>query len=68
MSYCGGEIVQSDTALAVVPLATSIGRLARWHTAVGMQREVTVLLDGPLGRRVLVDLDSTPAEVLCAGD
>lgn len=67
MSYSGGEIVQSDTALAIVPLATSIGRLARWHTAVGMQREVTVRLDRLLGGRVLVDLDSTPAEVLSDG-
>jgi hypothetical protein len=67
MSYSGGEIVQSDTALAIVPFATSIGRLARWQTAVGMQREVTVRLDRPLGRRVLVDLDSTPAEVLSNG-
>jgi hypothetical protein len=66
-SYCGGQIIESDTALAIVPFAAGIGRLARWQTAVGMQREVTVLLDRPLGRRVLVDLDSTPAEVLSDG-
>jgi hypothetical protein len=63
-TYSGGQIVESDTALAIVPFATSIGRLARWQTAVGMQRQVTVRLDKPLGQRVLVDLDSTPAEVL----
>lgn len=64
MSYHGGEIVQSDTALAIVPRATSIGRLARWHTAVGQQREVTVRLNRPLGARVLLDLDAAPAEVV----
>jgi hypothetical protein len=64
MSYSGGAIIQSDTAVAIVPQATSVGRLARWHTAVGMQREITVRLDGPLGERVLIDLDGTPAEVL----
>ena len=38
----------------------------RWPLT-GMHREVTVRLDRPLGGRVLVDLDSTPAEVLSDG-
>jgi hypothetical protein len=35
----------------------------RFHTAEGHGREVTIKLDRPLGPRVLVDLDATPAEV-----
>ena len=66
MSYAGGTVIESDTAVAIVPAATYVGPAARFRTAAGQQREVTVHLDRPLGPRVLVDLDATPAEVLHA--
>jgi hypothetical protein len=57
MSYSGGEIVQSITALDIVPHATGIRRVAAWHTTVRPRRDVTVRLNTPLGGRVVVDLE-----------
>jgi hypothetical protein len=64
VSYAGATMVESHTAIAIVPSAIYVGRPARFHTLAGQQREVTVHLHRPLGPRVLVDLDGTPAEVL----
>jgi hypothetical protein len=63
VEYAGADAVESDQAVAVVPLATYVGPPASIHTAVGWQREVQVRLGRPLGARVLVDLDSTPGDV-----
>jgi hypothetical protein len=63
VEYAGADTVESDRAVAVVPLATYVGPPASFHTAVGRWREVAVRLGNPLGARVLVDLDSTPGEV-----
>jgi hypothetical protein len=64
VSYAGGTVVESRTAIAIVPAGTFVGRPARFHAAVGQQRKVTVHLEQPLGPRVLVDLDATPVQVL----
>jgi hypothetical protein len=63
VEYPRADAVESQHAVAIVPVAKYIGPPASFHPARGRQREVTIRLSGPLGARVLVDLDTTPAEV-----
>lgn len=60
--YSRAEVVESSKAIAVVPIARHIGPHGPYRLA-GHTRELRVELAMPLGARVLVDLDGTPAEV-----
>ena len=61
-----GAVVESRTAVSVVPLARFVTRLPPGTaiSAQGFMREITVKLESPLGGRVLVNHDGSPVEVL----
>jgi hypothetical protein len=61
--YPRAEIVESDHAVAVVPVEVDLLRPGTPRVAVGCLRQVEARLARPLGARVLVDLDSSPCEV-----
>jgi hypothetical protein len=55
--------VESDHAVAVVPVEKDLLPPGTPRVAVGHRRTVEAHLARPLGARVLVDLDSSPCEV-----
>ena len=59
------EVVQAPTAVSVVPLRRPTDALSAgaFVTLEGHARTVAVRLEGPLGARVLVNLDGTPVPV-----
>lgn len=59
------ELVESPTALCVVPLGRPTGEqpVGTWVAAEGHIRKVDVTLAEPLGDRVLVNLDGSPVSV-----
>ncbi len=59
------ELIETDTAVTVVPLRRSTGALPPGTaiTLEGHRRSVHVRLDQPLGSRVLVNHDGGPVEV-----
>jgi hypothetical protein len=61
--YPRAEVVESDRAVAVVPVEVDLLPPGTWRTAAGFERVVEARLARPLGARVLVDLDSSPCEV-----
>ncbi|MGH9069235.1 MAG: hypothetical protein ACRD0J_17365 [Acidimicrobiales bacterium] len=61
--YPRAEVVESAQAVTVAPVARDIGPPGP-RALVGSRREVVVELEEPLGTRVLVDLDGSPAEVI----
>jgi hypothetical protein len=64
VAYDRAEVVESDRAVAVVPVERLLVGPSTIITAVGVGRAVDVRLAQPLGARVLVGLDARPAEVM----
>ncbi len=52
--YPGAEAMETESAVAVIPVEHWIGPTSGWVTLAGAVREVEVLLERPLGGRVLV--------------
>ncbi|MDE3133203.1 MAG: hypothetical protein KGL15_03970 [Acidobacteriota bacterium] len=61
--YRRTEVVESDTAVAVVPVGEDVGPPG-YRTAVGYVHRVPAVLREPLGARVLVDLNGNPQEAV----
>jgi hypothetical protein len=61
--YPRAEVVESDRAVAVVPVEVDLLPPGTWRAPVGCERVVEARLARPLGAPVLVDLDSSPCEV-----
>ena len=61
--YDRAEVVESSRAVAVVPVPRLRVRPGTAIRAIGCERHVDVRLEEPLGARVLVDVDASPAEV-----
>jgi hypothetical protein len=64
VAYDRAEVVESDRAVAVVPVERFLVGPTTVIPAVGVGRAVDVRLAQPLGARVLVGLDARPAEVM----
>ncbi|MHB1525547.1 MAG: hypothetical protein ACYCZN_04600 [Candidatus Dormibacteria bacterium] len=62
VEYRSAEVLASDQAVVVVPVAHDIGP-PEPRAAIGVRREVDADLDRPLGNRVLIDLDAGPVVV-----
>lgn len=52
--YPRAEVMETESAVAVIPVEQWIGPTSGWVTLAGAVREVQVLLERPLGGRVLV--------------
>jgi len=63
VEYPDASVMESDTALVVVPNAHDIGPPGP-RRAKGYKREVVVHLGAQLGARVLVNLDASPVPVI----
>jgi hypothetical protein len=61
--YSRAEVIESRTAVAVVPVGEDIGPPGP-RTAVGYVHRVPALLREPLGPRVLVDLNGNPQQAI----
>jgi hypothetical protein len=61
--YPRAEVVESDRAVAIVPVEKDLLAPGTPRAAVGCLRVVDANLARPLGARVLVDLDASPCEV-----
>lgn len=61
--YPSAEVVESRTAVAVVPVGEDIGPPGP-RTAVGYVHRVPAVLREPLGARVLIDLNGNPQRAL----
>jgi hypothetical protein len=61
--YPRAEVVESDHAVALVPVREQIGPEGVYRTAVGFGRAVVGVLERPLGARVLVNLAGNASEV-----
>ena len=63
--YPAAEVMETGQAVVVLPVEQYVGPPGPGFVAmVGCGRTVSVTLDRPLGRRVVVDLDATPITVL----
>jgi hypothetical protein len=63
VEYPDALVMESDTAVVVVPVAHDIGPPGP-RRAKGYKREVVVHLGAKLGARVLVNLDASPVVVV----
>jgi hypothetical protein len=63
--YTGAEVIESPTAVAVVPTGEDIGP-AGARILPGYMHRVTARLKKPLGKRVYVDLHGNAVEVCTA--
>jgi hypothetical protein len=63
------EVIETPAAVCVVPLQRMTRQLApgTYVITAGHRRQVSVTLAGPLGGRVLVNLNGTPVPVTLAG-
>lgn len=64
--YPGAEVVETRQALVVLPVAHDVGPPGP-RAAIGCARTVVARLAGPLGERVVVDLDASPVAVRAHG-
>jgi hypothetical protein len=63
VDYPKSEVIESDHAVAVIPVGLDHGPPGP-HRFVGYRREVVVQLRSQLGNRVLINLDASPIAVL----
>ncbi|MGC2206997.1 MAG: hypothetical protein WA724_03995 [Candidatus Dormiibacterota bacterium] len=63
VEYLSAEVLESERAVVVLPVAHDIGPPG-FRTMQGYIRDVVAELGGPLGDRVLVDVDASPVAVL----
>lgn len=63
VAYESAEVIASERALAVLPVAFDTGPMGA-RRLPGYVRNVIAVLHGPIGDRVLVNLDASPVAVL----
>lgn len=63
--YPGANVLEAGAAVAIVPVRRELSTGLR--TAHAERREVTVVLERPLGRRVLLDAGGSPVMVSAGG-
>ena len=63
VEYPSAEVLESERAVAVLPVAHDLG-LPGFRIMQGYARDVVAELGRPLGDRVLVDVDASPLAVL----
>jgi hypothetical protein len=63
VDYPGGEVIETDQTIAVIPIKIDHGPQGPRHL-IGYRREVVIQLRRQFGNRVLVNLDASPVEVV----